>query len=149
MRVSCYEYSCGGGLAGQAVRASLLQSEGWAMLMAVVARLFAAVPGVAVTTLLDERWTVLGRGGLGAGNAARLDREREDALLRTGLNADFTPVIAPEFDDLLVLTRVRRHRSHREAVGSSLAAVHTDRRQVAPGELCVDDGARDTSAPFW
>jgi predicted ATP-grasp superfamily ATP-dependent carboligase len=99
MRVFVYEYICGGGLAGQSLPDSL-QSEGWAMLTAVVDD-FRRLPDVQTTTLLDPRM---------AGMVQKRRRKTVDwvepgaefALFRDHVrDADFTLVIAPEFDDIL------------------------------------------------
>jgi predicted ATP-grasp superfamily ATP-dependent carboligase len=99
MRVFVYEYVCGGGLAGQPLPESLRQ-QGWAMLRAAVDDL-ARCPGVEVTTLIDSRWGMIAEESEGV-RVDFVDPGEEPALYRerTG-EADFTLVIAPEFDDLL------------------------------------------------
>jgi predicted ATP-grasp superfamily ATP-dependent carboligase len=95
MRFFIYEYTCGGGLAGQAGAASL-RAEGWAMLTAVLSD-FKRVPGIEVSTLLEPGYAVdpavRGR-TVGPGEEEKLFRAEASA-------ADLSFVIAPETDGVL------------------------------------------------
>jgi predicted ATP-grasp superfamily ATP-dependent carboligase len=96
MRVFVYEYVCSGGMMGQPVPPSLAV-EGWAMLSAVLED-FQRVPGVETVTLLAGSYDP--RGG---GTVVRREQGQDEAALfrRLARAADYTLVIAPEFDDLL------------------------------------------------
>src|ERR1700722_2292046 len=87
MRVFVYEHLCSG--AGAPVPS--LRREGWAMLAAVLADL-AALPDVHPITLLDP--TLAPPAGVAVCREAAEFRRLAGA-------ADFTLVIAPEFDDIL------------------------------------------------
>jgi predicted ATP-grasp superfamily ATP-dependent carboligase len=95
VKVFVYEHLCGG-LAGQ-LAAAALRREGWAMLCAVLED-FGACAGVETITVLDEEARAV---------AARLvcplrvERAEEQAFRRLAEGADYTLVIAPEFDDIL------------------------------------------------
>jgi predicted ATP-grasp superfamily ATP-dependent carboligase len=99
-RIFVYEYMCGGGLrpAEDIQRAASLCTEGRAMLTAVLAD-FGRVPGVGVHTILDERlrgdWpAVEGIRRIAAG-------DEESAFREEARSADWSLVIAPEFDRIL------------------------------------------------
>jgi predicted ATP-grasp superfamily ATP-dependent carboligase len=109
VRVFVYEYLCARGVADP----PSLRAEGTAMLRAVLEDL-AACPGVCATTLLgpspergEDTKPQVAEPARGEGVEARLEihanaPEREEALFRElAGRADFTLVIAPEFDDLL------------------------------------------------
>ena len=90
MRIFLYEYTCAVGRCGS------LHAEGWAMLQAVVED-FANIPGVETMTLLAEAET----GQLGH-ICRRVSKDREQDVFRElAGEADFTLVIAPEFDRIL------------------------------------------------
>ncbi len=93
MRLFLFEYTC----ATDAGASSSLRTEGWAMLAAVLED-FARVPGVRATTLLHESFP-----HEPAGVAVhRVRTEEEPAAFRElAAAADYTLVIAPEFDGLL------------------------------------------------
>jgi tyramine---L-glutamate ligase len=104
MLIFVYEFVCGGGLSGAEIAASL-RREGWAMLDAVLQD-FGHCRGVQTVTLLDGQWqhspsawpnhrTVLVAAG-----------EEKARFVELARQADFTLVIAPEFDDVL-FTRCR------------------------------------------
>jgi predicted ATP-grasp superfamily ATP-dependent carboligase len=94
MRVFIYEYTCA---RARGKAAPSLQTEGWAMLAAVHED-FARIPGVAPLTLLDADCP-----GPAGGQCLRLRRGEDegDAFRALARAADFSLVIAPEFDDLL------------------------------------------------
>jgi predicted ATP-grasp superfamily ATP-dependent carboligase len=100
MQVFVYEHLCGGALAGLPA-ASSLQAEGWAMLAAVVED-FARCPGVEPITLLDPGLTSLAAGwpaGVRIEAAGSAGQERRFRALAAA--ADWTLVVAPEFDGIL------------------------------------------------
>src|SRR5690242_5542718 len=93
MRVFVYEYTCAAAPA-QPLAASLI-AEGRAMLSAV-AEDFARVDGIDVVTLLGEGCTAeIGVSYQRAGTC------EADAFRELAAAADYTLVIAPEFDGLL------------------------------------------------
>jgi hypothetical protein len=99
MRIFVYEYVCGGGLAGQPLPESL-RREGWAMLRAVVED-FCRCPGVETATLIDSRLCAA-TDELSGVAVDFVDPGAERMLYREQTRAaDFTLVIAPEFDCLL------------------------------------------------
>lgn len=100
MRVFVYEYLSSGVL-GAPAGADSLQAEGWAMLVAVLED-FGRCPGVKVSTLIDP----------GLEPAIRKvfpcivpcfaqSGEEERSFRALAAEADFSLVIAPEFDDIL------------------------------------------------
>lgn len=99
-RIFVYEYMCGGGLrpAENIPRAASLCTEGRAMLSAVRED-FRRVPGVQVNTILDERlrgdWPVMD-------HVKWIDAVEEESAFRAAARAaDWSLVIAPEFDRIL------------------------------------------------
>ncbi len=98
MRVFIYEYVCSGAMTGS-VGASF-QIEGRAMLFAVLED-FARCAGVQVVTLLDPCLEALGSwpNNIIAQHASSGSQER---VFRTlAAEADYSLIIAPEFDDIL------------------------------------------------
>jgi hypothetical protein len=96
MRVFVYEYTCGGGLENRP-GLHVLRAEGWAMLSALLYD-FRRVPGVETFTLLDEPCDPALQN--------RADRRLHEgdaatAFRQLARQADYTLVIAPEFDNLL------------------------------------------------
>jgi predicted ATP-grasp superfamily ATP-dependent carboligase len=101
MRIFLYEYTCAGGVAEHSLSGSL-QAEGWAMLSALMHD-FGRIPGVEVWTILHEHCAYNGTADV----CRRIPATEEEAVFRTyARQADYTLVIAPEFDDLLA-TRCR------------------------------------------
>ncbi len=126
-RLFVYEYTCALGLGGASLR-----TEGAAMLAAVLHDC-AALPGLEATTLLHsdlelpERVTV-----------RRISPATEESAFRAAARAaDFTLVIAPEFDDLLE-TRCRWvEEENGHLLGPSSAAVRlTGDKQDLAEHLC-------------
>jgi hypothetical protein len=101
MRVFIYEYVCGGGMAGRPLPASLAR-EGWAMLASIVAD-FARVEGCDVVTTLDSPFADR---PLPARAIVPRPGDEPDLVRRLAAEADWTLVIAPEFDGIL-FDRVR------------------------------------------
>jgi tyramine---L-glutamate ligase len=96
MRIFVYEYCCGGGLSGVPTAASLF-TEGWAMLAAVLDD-FRQLPDTSVSTLLDSRL-----GLTVPGVEAQFVRSGQESVTFRELAraADWSLLIAPEFDDIL------------------------------------------------
>ncbi|MCI0461515.1 MAG: ATP-grasp domain-containing protein [Gemmataceae bacterium] len=101
MRIFVYEYTCTLG-AGDRTRAGSLTAEGWAMLTAVLEDL-ARVPGVEAVTLLAEDCPEHCAAPVGWCSGPQ---DEAAIFRRLAQSADYTLVIAPEFDNLLV-TRCR------------------------------------------
>jgi predicted ATP-grasp superfamily ATP-dependent carboligase len=100
-RIVLYEYTCSGGLRGTSTgadAASLLR-EGWAMLRALAGD-FAALPNTHVQVLADHRGLP---GPLPNCELIAVDEPAKELeqLSRLAKHADWTIVIAPEFDRLL------------------------------------------------
>jgi predicted ATP-grasp superfamily ATP-dependent carboligase len=93
VRVFVYEYTC----ATNWAEVEPLRLEGWAMLSAAVLD-FARVPGVRAISLLDERFQH-DLPGCDCQRVSGGDEERQ--FRRLARSADYSLVIAPEFDDLL------------------------------------------------
>ncbi len=101
MMIFVYEHVCGGGMSGQPLPDSLAH-EGWAMLASIVDD-FARVEACEVTTTLDSRFADR---PLPARCVAPPQGDETDLFRRLAAQADWTLVIAPEFDGIL-LDRVR------------------------------------------
>jgi tyramine---L-glutamate ligase len=99
-RVFIYESMCGGGLrpADDVPRVASLCTEGRAMLSAVLED-FRRVPGVDVHTILDER--LRGEWPADEGVQWIAAEEEEPVFRREARAADWSLVIAPEFDRVL------------------------------------------------
>jgi predicted ATP-grasp superfamily ATP-dependent carboligase len=92
LQVFIFEYLCATG----ADLAASLQSEGWAMLSALLQD-FGRVPGVQTVTLVEARSPLAP-----PGQVRRIRQEHEAAVFRELVRESaFTLVIAPEFDGLL------------------------------------------------
>jgi predicted ATP-grasp superfamily ATP-dependent carboligase len=158
MRVFIYEYLSSGASADAS--ADSLHSEGWAMLSAVVED-FARCPGVEAVTVLDPRlalaqttWprTVAVRYAEPAGE--------EQTFRSLAAVADWSLVIAPEFDDILAQRCRWVEEAGSRLLGPSSAAVRltADKRTLArhwltcaiPTPPIVDPSAIDSPihAPF-
>src|SRR5947207_6167291 len=96
MRLFIYEFMCGN--ACNSPWANSLRVEGWAMLSALLDD-FSRVPGVQVSTLLDEECPAPP-----VDVSVRRVRpgEEEAAFRKVAAEVDFALVIAPEFDNLLL-----------------------------------------------
>ena len=118
MRVFIYEYTCAAGAAAHSLSAAL-QSEGWAMLRALLED-FGGVAEIETLTLLEERFEHNPPDGI----CRRVRAEDEEfGFRKLAAAADFTLLIAPEFDAILQ-TRCRWVlESGGRLLGPGLAAV--------------------------
>jgi hypothetical protein len=131
MRVFVYEYVCGGGLAGRPLPESLA-GEGWAMLASVVED-FAQVAECQVTATLDER--LCGRAIAAHSVVSLAAGEEQPVIERLAAECDWTLVIGPEFDGIL-LDRVRWvEAAGGRLLGPSSAAVASTADKFACGQL--------------
>jgi tyramine---L-glutamate ligase len=133
MRIFVYEYFCGGGLVGQPLPESL-RIEGATMLSAVLDD-FRRCSGVEAFTLLDSRLCAEVAELPGTqvdfvepGAEATLYREQT-------LAADFTLVIAPEFDRLLFQRCCWTEDAGGRLLGPSSAAVHLTGDKLRLGDF--------------
>jgi predicted ATP-grasp superfamily ATP-dependent carboligase len=124
MRIFVYEYTCGSGLAADTI-ASSLQTEGWAILAALLED-FGRLPATETLTMLDARIPPSWKKHACSCGAIwhEIHKGEEESIFRAlARSADFTVVIAPEFDNLL-LRRCQWVREVRgRLLGSSAAAV--------------------------
>jgi predicted ATP-grasp superfamily ATP-dependent carboligase len=96
MQIFIYEYTCAAGVASHSLSAAL-QSEGWAMFRALLED-FGRLPGIETFTLLVEHCPYDYRYGV----CRRVRSEEEETRFRElAAAADFTLLIAPEFDGIL------------------------------------------------
>ncbi len=120
MRVFVHEHLCGSTLAAPAPVS--LRAEGWAMLAAVVED-FARCPGVEPTTLLHPSLLPLAA-SWPAGIRIETTGADEESRFRTlAASADYTLVIAPEFDGILAERCRRVEEAGGRLLGPSAAAV--------------------------
>lgn len=131
MRIFVYEYlSSGFAGRGETHRVSSLQTEGWAMLSALLDD-FADCAGVQATTLLDlqlrieaKRWP---SNVVVHFSAAGSEQRTFDALTAA---ADYTLLIAPEFDDILARLAQRVVEVGGRLLGPSLGAIRRSADKV-------------------
>ena len=147
MRVFVYEYLSSEGLAGAG--GASLQSEGWAMLSAVLQD-FSRCSGVRTITLLHPS---LSSETLAVGIEAHfLEAETEERSFRAlAADSDWSLIIAPEFDDILAQRCLWVDEAGGRLLGPSSAAVRltADKRTLArhwiergiPTPPAVDSGA--------
>jgi predicted ATP-grasp superfamily ATP-dependent carboligase len=136
MRVFIYEYTCA---IATAASAESLRAEGWAMLSAVLED-FGRLPGTEIVTLLREpNLPVPDRIDVRRSGAA------EETLFRELAGAaDYSLVIAPEFDDLLA-TRCRWvEESGGRLLGPSSAPVTATTDKFTLARLLGEHGVRTT-----
>ncbi len=141
MRVFVYEHLCSGALAGQS-GADSLRREGLAMLAAVLADL-ANCPGVRPVTLVEP--DLVGALGVEARRAEIHPLHGNDVELpfrRLARDADYTLVIAPEFDDLLE----QRCRWTREE-GSRLLGPSPDAVRLTGDKLALAEHLQHRGIP--
>lgn len=154
MRLFVYEYTCAADLRGAAAAAAL-QAEGWAMLAAVLED-FGRLPGVGVATLVHATFEAP------TPPSCRVVRTGpEEATFRElAAASDFTLVIAPELDDLLLTRCCWVAESGGRLLGPSAGAVrlaadkwalgqHLRRHQVPTpeGRRLLGDG-EDGNLPY-
>jgi tyramine---L-glutamate ligase len=101
LRVFAYEYTCAHAAPTDEIPSSL-QVEGWTMLSAILDD-FCQLPDVEAYTLLNNNHR---RRAVNRRYTAVFADDEERAFRQFARNADFSLVIAPEFDDIL-LTRCR------------------------------------------
>jgi predicted ATP-grasp superfamily ATP-dependent carboligase len=136
MHVFAYEYTCAVGPSG-ADNLTGLGAEGCAMLVAILADL-ARVPEVTVTTLLSEHLAV----PAGPWSVQRLSHARDEAnaFRKLAARADWTLVIAPECDGLL-LERCRWVlAAGGRLLGPDLAAIELTGDKLALAKHLLDHG---------
>jgi predicted ATP-grasp superfamily ATP-dependent carboligase len=138
MHIFVYEY-LSSGAAHDAAALPSLQTEGWAMLSAVLEDL-ARCPGMQLSTLLDFQRTPPTH-WLGRIIAQRIQPDNEeDAFRKLALAADWSLVIAPEFDGILA----ERSRWVEEAggrlLGSSPRAIQQTADKVLLSRLWSERG---------
>jgi predicted ATP-grasp superfamily ATP-dependent carboligase len=122
MQIFVYEYTCASGPTSHPLSAAL-QAEGWAMLAALLED-FRRIPKVETVTLLT--------GCCGP--------EEEIAFRRLAGTADFTLVIAPEFDDILRSRCRWVVESGGRLLGPSLDAIKLTGDKLALGRHLRDRG---------
>jgi predicted ATP-grasp superfamily ATP-dependent carboligase len=127
MLIFVYEYTCATKTTDSLAS---LRTEGWAMLSALVDDL-SRIPGIEVISLLDHR-----QFPTNPGPAFRcVDSDTEERLFRElAAKADFTLVIAPEFDDILAQRCQWVEESGGRLLGPSLAAVRLTADKYALGQ---------------
>ena len=144
MRIFVYEYICGGGLAGEPLPESL-RAQGWAMLTALLED-FSRCPGVETVTLLDSRLSAT-IGELSGAEVDLVEVDGEEALYRERTReADFTIVIAPDFDYLLYQRCGWTEAVDGRLLGPSMAAVHLTGDKFQLGEVWWRNGI--STPPF-
>jgi predicted ATP-grasp superfamily ATP-dependent carboligase len=132
MRVFLYEWITGGGLVEESGRlpASLL-AEGSAMVAALAAD-FAAIPDCRVTAFRDMR---LHEPVLSRCDVVEIHSKPEwgEAFYRAAGEADWTLVVAPEFDDILLNTvrQVERAGGRLLNATAEFIAIASDKHQTA------------------
>ncbi|MBI2192941.1 MAG: ATP-grasp domain-containing protein [Planctomycetes bacterium] len=135
MKILVYEFISGGGLAGNPLPDSL-RTEGLAMLRSLVEDL-SRIPGVQVSCTLDERFedhvlpaevTLIGRG---------VERR---ALEDLASEADFSLVIAPEFDCILLERSKWLDGCRARRIGPSLDAIELTSNKLALARHLVPFG---------
>jgi predicted ATP-grasp superfamily ATP-dependent carboligase len=123
MRVFVYEYlSSGAGSPSQELPVSL-QREGWAMLSAVLEDL-ARCPGVQLATLLSPRLLLPSTCPANIACHCVSPRGEEESFRTLAASADWSLVIAPEFDGLLAERSRWVEQAGGRLLGSSLEAIH-------------------------
>jgi len=135
VKIFLYEYTCSGGFSSDP-HALPLCNEGWAMLSAL-AKDFGRIPGVETITLLDQNCP-----RQLSGSIRRLSPEEQEQIVFQNLAsaADYTLIVAPEFDDLLH-TRYRwAQDAGGRVLGSSPEALRLAGDKLALGALLRSQG---------
>src|SRR5581483_9849027 len=117
VKLFLYEYTCA--TISSDPGALALFREGWAMLSSLQED-FAGLPGVETVALLDEQ---CGRLPSGAVHRVRERAQEEAAFRDLSRAADYTLVIAPEFDNILCDRCRWIEEAGGRSLGSSLAAI--------------------------
>jgi predicted ATP-grasp superfamily ATP-dependent carboligase len=139
MRIFVYEHLCCG--MGRADLPDSLQAEGRAMLSAVLED-FGRIPGVVAQTLPGEHDDPSPRPPGGPG-------DREEAFRDLARTADYTLVIAPEFDDILLTLCRSVEEAGGRLLGPSPPAVRLAGDKLALGRHLTDRGVpTPTGRPF-
>ncbi len=133
MRIFLYEFVCGGGLfsAGVQPPSDSLVGEGMAMLSALAAD-FSRISGVSTDLLVDVRHRGLDLPGCTIHTVDSASAER-DSLARLAAVADWTVVVAPEFDDQLLSRCLAVERAGGRLLGpnAGLVALAADKQATA------------------
>jgi predicted ATP-grasp superfamily ATP-dependent carboligase len=143
MHLFVYEYTC---VCPPAKGVSpSLAAEGWAMLAAITED-FARIPGVITRTLLHPDCPSP-RGG----QVVRLGRGEDEANCFRELagTADFTLVIAPEFDDVLATRCVWVEQGGGRLLGPSSGAVYLTGDKLALGRHFLSQGIPTPPCRPW
>jgi tyramine---L-glutamate ligase len=141
MRVFVYEYLCSGA-GGDTCRMPSLQTEGWAMLSAVLADL-ARCPGMETHTLLDpQRHFPAGSWSARTILHFAEPASKEQAFRALAAAADFVLVIAPEFDGIL-----ERRCCWVEQEGGHLLGPSTDAVRLTADKLTLADHWKTHGVP--
>ena len=142
MRVFLYEFTCGPGLPDHPGSSSL-QTEGRAMLTALLND-FGHISGIEATTLLSApqaRELLCGHGQAVAHRVARAEEE-EQAFRELAAAADYTLVVAPEFEELLL-----KHCRWVEEVGGRLLGPAAEAVRLSGDKLVLAHLLRDRGLP--
>ncbi len=132
-RVLVYEYTCSGGILAASTddKAASLMREGWAMLHALTTDLV-AIRDVTVQVLADHRGLPGVLPGCESVPVHTPDEERT-VLAQLAVRADWTIVIAPEFDGILAdrCCLVEAHGGRLLGPSSNLVALLSDKHGTA------------------
>src|SRR6266478_9906581 len=128
MLIFAYEYTCAVKTTGSVAS---LQTEGWAMLSVLVDDL-SRMPGIEVISLLDRRQFPSSPGP--AFHCVDSDAEERRFRDMAG-NAEFTLVIAPEFENILAQRCQWVEDAGGRLLGPSLAAVRLTADKYALSQL--------------
>ena len=137
MHIFLYEWVTGGGLVEElgSLPESML-AEGTAMVSALAAD-FAAIDDCRVTVLRDIRLDIISLPGLSLPECEILDihsaSQHEDEIGRLADQSDYTLLIAPEFDDLLLTTArlVAKQSGRLLSAGEGLVELASDKQRTA------------------
>jgi tyramine---L-glutamate ligase len=146
MRIFVYEYLCAGGAIGAGAS---LAVEGWAMLAALLID-FGRIPSVAVETMLGRSVRNVGIGMPGGMTIHMVKQAEEKAhFYRLAHAADWTLVVAPEFDDILAtrLQWVKEANGHSLNSTAEAAAFTGDKLRLA--ERLRDCGVPTPATVRW
>jgi predicted ATP-grasp superfamily ATP-dependent carboligase len=134
MRIFVYEYTCAGDVTSDPTAQSL-QTEGWAILSALLED-FGRLPATETITMLDSRIPLLWKNrACSLGAVCREVHKGEEVSVFQALaqTADFTLVIAPEFDNLLLMRCQWVEEVRSRLLGPSSGAVALTADKLALG----------------